>query len=73
MTKNKYDIARDFSEGVVAALAVNGIDPAKSEHWQAGYGAGYAMRAEKNRRLNEYLVSIGQEPMSIVRLAQQRS
>ena len=67
---NKYDIAKEFTAGLVAALTPAGIDESKSPYWQAGYEAGYEMRAEKNRRLNEYLVSLGSEPMAVVKLCE---
>ena len=67
---NKYDIAKEFSAGLVAALKPTFLDYGKSEHWQAGYSAGAAMRAEKNQRLNEYLVGIGQKPMAVVKLCE---
>lgn len=63
---SKYEIAKQFSAGLVAALRPTAFRKMASKHWQAGYGAGYAMRAEKNLRLSDYLVSIGSKPMEIV-------
>jgi hypothetical protein len=64
----RYEIAKEFSAGFAAALIPSGIDPAKPSHWHAGYSAGYGLRTEKNRLLNEYLVSIGEKPLGIVRI-----
>lgn len=64
---NKYDIAKEFYAGFLAALMPLGCDDTKPAHWQAGYLAGYRIRAERSRVLNEYLASIGQEPMGIIK------
>ena len=67
--RDKYGIAAEFSKGFCAALVPEPCDDAKSDHWQAGWIAGYSVKKEKNRLLNIYLVSIGQEPMAVVVLA----
>jgi hypothetical protein len=64
-----YQIPREWSDGFVAAIAVRPRLGAASEHWLAGYDVGYGFRKQKNERLNEYLVSIGEHPMGVVRLA----
>jgi len=66
--ESKYGIGNQFTAGLVAALTPKPIDDAESEHWHAGYLAGYRLRSEKHKALNEYLVSIGHEPMAIVRI-----
>jgi hypothetical protein len=40
--------------------------PNGSPHWLAGWNAGYAMRGDRTRRLNKYLLSIGLKPMGVV-------
>lgn len=67
-TMSKYEIAKQYSAGYVAGLTPLGFDESKGPHWLAGYTAGYDARAEKNRQLNEYLVSIGEEPIRTVTL-----
>lgn len=64
-----YDIAREFSDGVAAAILVRPRLLSASDHWLSGYDVGYGMRKEKNDRLNDYLVSIGEEPIGVVKLA----
>ncbi len=64
---SRYEIMRAWSEGFAAGIVPSGIEAIKSEHWQAGYSAGYATRKEKNRLLDEYLVSVGQEPQVVIR------
>ena len=66
--ESSYDIADEFIDGLMAGGKPDGIDPAKSAHWHAGYSAGYKMRGAKNTALNEYLVSIGRKAMGTVRL-----
>lgn len=65
MTQTKYDICKQFSAGFAAALdlsATRSVISTGSAHWEAGYRAGYAMRPEKNFKLDAYLVSIGHAP-----------
>ena len=64
---NRYEIMRDFSDGLIAALRPAVIDETRSKHWQAGYNAGYGLRKEKNRLLDQYLVSIGEKPQAVIR------
>lgn len=59
MEENKFKIAKDYDAGFIAALMIEGFDGTQSDHWQAGYTAGYKMRKEKNKQLNLYLASIG--------------
>lgn len=63
----RYQIMREWSEGFAVGIVPSGIEAIRSEHWQAGYSAGYATRKEKNRLMDEYLVSIGQEPQAVIR------
>lgn len=63
----KYEIARLFRDGFVAGVgATVAWDDKACEHWRAGYMAGYRLREERHKALNEHLVSIGQEPMGVV-------
>lgn len=63
---NKFDVADEYREGSIAFLSGHGLAEGKSLHWQAGFDS---MRQIKNtiwyERLNEYLRSIGCEPMHI--------
>lgn len=66
----KYDIADEFSRGFVAAVAMASCRLiSESDHWLAGWDAGYSCRAHKNEKLNSYLVDIGHQPMAVVHLA----
>lgn len=65
----KYEIAREYNDGFLAGITPAGFDESRSAHWSAGYSAGYEMRSKKNDGLNNYLVSVGAQPMSTVRLA----
>lgn len=65
---SKYDIAKEFSAGFCAALTPEPWCESNSQHWRAGYNAGYGIRKEKNERLNKYLASIGVETMGVVKL-----
>lgn len=64
----RYDIMRQFLQGLIAGVGMTEAanSPGKSEHWHAGYLAGYEMRKEKNLRLDKYLISIGLEPQAII-------
>lgn len=65
---SKYTISRQFSLGFAAALTPEFRDGSKSEHWLAGWDAGYSLRREKHLLMNKYLIGIGEEPMGEVRL-----
>lgn len=69
--ENKYDVAKQFSAGYAACLTPLPRSLLESDHWIAGWDAGYSARRVKNDKLNEYLVSVGHEPMLEVRLAKQ--
>ena len=69
MQPSKYDIARQFTKGFVAALTPDARSLSESDHWLAGYDAGYGLRAQKNELLNEYLVGIGYKPLDVIRPA----
>jgi hypothetical protein len=66
--ETKYDVAREFNDGVAAAILVRPRLRSASDHWLSGYDVGYGLRKEKNERLNEYLVSIGERPMGVLKL-----
>lgn len=65
----RYDIMKDWSAGYVAALTPLPIDAEKSNHWHAGYTAGYHARKQRGEALDKYLVSIGLEPQVIILIA----
>lgn len=69
-TMKRYDVMKQFTQGLIAGIGMTEAAnaPGKSEHWHAGYLAGYEMRKEKNRRLDEYLISTGREPQAVFTL-----
>lgn len=71
MTTNesKFDVGKEWSAGFVASLLPAPRSLSESDHWLAGYDTGYGLRRQKSELLNKYLVSIGHEPMGVVRLA----
>jgi hypothetical protein len=69
-TESKFDVGKEFTNGFMAGMfLLSPVDRSKGTHWQSGWDAGYAHRQVKNDALNEYLKSIGQEPMNKVHLA----
>lgn len=66
---SKYEIAKEWTTGLIAGLTPQAIDRTDSPHHKAGYEAGYKLRFMKHALLNEYLRSIGVEQMGYVRLA----
>jgi hypothetical protein len=68
MTERRQ-IMSEFVGGILASLGTESRDGRKSVHWLAGWDAGYEMRLERNRRLDEYLVSIGVDPQAVVHAA----
>lgn len=64
--ESKYVIAKQFTDGYLAALTPAAIDEKQGGHWMAGFEAGYRKRLEKTLAMNEYLVSIGVDPMAMV-------
>lgn len=64
-----YEIHREFTKGYAAAIAANGRSLSESDHWLAGWDAGYAARKQKNDALDVYLISIGLPAQKYVRLA----
>jgi hypothetical protein len=67
--ESKYDIGKQWTQGLLAGLTPSPYVETESAHWKAGYDFGYKSRKEwKHNALNEYLVSIGQEPMGYVYL-----
>lgn len=67
---NRFDIMKQFSEGFAAALTPRPRSLSESDHWIAGWDAGYGLRKAKHKRLDSYLVSIGQEPQLVIKLAE---
>jgi hypothetical protein len=67
--ETKYDVAKEFSAGFVASLKPSARLLSESDHWLAGWDAGYAFRDSKNSLMDEYLVSIGLGRMGVVRAA----
>lgn len=66
-----YEIHREFTRGYVAAINVDPRQLSESDHWLAGWDAGYAARKQKNEALDAYLVSIGMKPQNQIRLCDQ--
>jgi hypothetical protein len=70
ISQSKFDIGKEFTAGFTAGMfLLSPLDTTKSDHWQSGWNVGYGHRKIKNDALNEYLKSIGQEPMHVVHLA----
>jgi len=68
----RYGVMKQWTLGFAAGIAgIEGWTEAvkKGAHYINGWEAGYAMRPEKNRKLDEYLVGIGSEPQAKIRLA----
>ncbi len=65
----RHERMKLWTAGFIAAHSGDGIDESKPEPWQRGYEAGYTNRREKNRLLDEYLVSIGAAPQAVIRPA----
>jgi hypothetical protein len=63
---SRYEIAKEFTAGYVAALIPATKELTESNHWLAGYDAGYRAREAKNAAINEYLGSIGLKPMAMI-------
>ena len=59
--KSEYEIAREFTEGLIVGVLPGSRDYTKSAAWLTGYDCGFEMRREKNRAINEYLESIGRD------------
>lgn len=67
--ETKYDICKQFGAGYGACLAPLPRSLSESDHWLAGWDAGYAARKVKNEQLDRYLISIGHEPQAKIILA----
>ena len=69
MSIKKYDIAKDFKQGVVdriKSVPCNDWD-SKSSHYMAGYTmAGAMLYNIIHDELNKYLKSLGEETMGII-------
>lgn len=68
--ESKYDVAREWYAGFGAVLTSKSRDANASDHWLAGWDAGYKVRADSRELFNAYLDSIGMERMGVIRLAQ---
>ena len=66
-SESKYDIAREWKSGYLAQLQNTARPADESPQWLAGWDAAQKMRPERDRRLSEYLASIGAETMGVVR------
>lgn len=73
MDEDKYEVARQWKAGFAAAIC-HAKDRllSESDHWLAGWDAGYKLRHVRYASLNEYLISIGREPMGVVVLMESR-
>lgn len=58
MPCKRRQIMDQFVDGLMAGLRPSTFREDPSEHWKAGYAAGYALRPEKNRLLDEYLSTL---------------
>lgn len=67
----RYEVMKQFTAGVAATIACEYRDESKSEHWLAGWDAGYPLRKERNRLLNEYLISTGRKPQAVITICEQ--
>jgi len=65
----RYDVADAWTQGFCDGIRPSCILPSASEHYVAGYEAGYGLRKQKNDLLNEYMVKVGMVPFGVVRLA----
>lgn len=64
-----YKIARTWEDGFVAGVRPTARRADESDHWLAGWDAGFTLRTTKNKLLNAYLTSIGERPMGTIRPA----
>jgi hypothetical protein len=63
---SKYEIADEWNKGFRWAVCLLGpCMMSESDHWIAGYKAGYELRKQRGQLLNDYLTSIGVEQMAI--------
>jgi hypothetical protein len=63
-----YTIADEFSAGFCAAIRPEPRRLTESDHWIAGWDAGYVVRKARTDALNAYLVSLGKRPLSVIRV-----
>ncbi len=68
MSESKYEVAKEWYKGFAAVLQGSSRLMSESDHWLAGWDAGYRCRIDQREVLNDYLESIGMEPMRIVRI-----
>lgn len=68
MKPEKYRVAEEFRKGYVAALAVTGCPPDATEHFRAGFSAGYKAKQHLHDAINEHLKRKGLPKMAIIKL-----
>lgn len=62
-TPDKYQIARQYREGVAACVKGAAIDPDQSIHWCQGYEWAYRhVKPMMNEQVNGYIVRQGFKP-----------
>ena len=67
MSTKKYDIAKEFKQGIAAKIATIPCDWDQSKHFMAGYEwASKYLAGDIFYGLNEYLRSVGENTMSWV-------
>lgn len=67
----RYDTAKEWTRGFVDGIRPCLVDASNAtDHYTAGYDAGYSLRNAKNELLNKYIASIGLEPFGVVHTAE---
>lgn len=70
----RFEVMKQWSLGFACGISgTAGDGRVHCEHWDRGFEAGYSMRPEKNRMLDEYLIKTGREPQVVVKLATKES
>lgn len=65
----RHQIMREFVRGYCFGLDSSLEQPIHpSQHWLAGWQAGYKERPHKNAALDRYLESIGQERQAVIEI-----
>jgi hypothetical protein len=65
--ESKYDVAKEYYRGVAAVFTGTARLLSESDHWLAGWDAGYSLRPRIHLLLNQYLTSVGHNPVDYVR------
>ena len=64
----RFQVMKMWSMGF--AYGVSGVgDQHHNDIWERGFEAGYSMRPEKNRMLDEFLIKTGREPQAKITIA----